>query len=121
MCCFNEYEEGISKCPHCGYSESEHEENPYHLPMRTVLKGRYIIGKPLGQGGFGITYAAWDSLLEKKVAIKEYLPTDFATRSVGSPTVIVFNMERAERFQKGMESFLNESRRLAMFNTVGYF
>ena len=118
MCCFNEYEEGISKCPHCGYSESEHEENPYHLPMRTVLKGRYIIGKPLGQGGFGITYAAWDSLLEKKVAIKEYLPTDFATRSVGSPTVIVFNMERAERFQKGMESFLNESRRLAMFNTV---
>ena len=118
MCCFNEYEEGISKCPYCGYCESEYEENPYHLPMRTVLKGRYIIGKPLGQGGFGITYAAWDSLLEKKVAIKEYLPTDFATRSVGSPTVIVFNMERAERFQKGMESFLNESRRLAMFNTV---
>ena len=118
MCCFNEYEVGISKCPHCGYSESEYEENQYHLPMRTVLKGRYIIGKPLGQGGFGITYAAWDSLLEKKVAIKEYLPTDFATRSVGSPTVKVFNMESAQRFQKGMESFLGESRRLAKFATV---
>ena len=118
MCCFNEYEEGISKCPHCGYSESEHEENQYHLPLRTVVKGRYIIGKSLGQGGFGITYAAWDSLLEKKVAIKEYLPTDFATRSVGSPTVKVFNMESAERFQKGMESFLGESRRLAKFATV---
>ena len=118
MCCFNEYEEGISKCPHCGYSESEYEENQYHLPLRTVLKGRYIIGKSLGQGGFGITYAAWDSLLEKKVAIKEYLPTDFATRSVGSPTVKVFNMESAQRFQKGMESFLGESRRLAKFATV---
>lgn len=118
MCCFNEYEEGISKCPHCGYSESEYEENQYHLPLRTVLKGRYIIGRSLGQGGFGITYAAWDSLLEKKVAIKEYLPTDFATRSVGSPTVKVFNMESAERFQKGMESFLGESRRLAKFATV---
>ena len=47
MCCFNEYEEGISKCPHCGYSESEYEENQYHLPLRTVLKGRYIIGRSL--------------------------------------------------------------------------
>ena len=116
--CMEEYEDGIAACPHCGFREGEYEEDQYHLPLRTVLKGRYIIGKPLGHGGFGVTYVAWDSLLEKKVAIKEYLPSDFATRSVGNATVKVYNRESAEKFKKGMESFLNESRRLAKFNTV---
>ena len=85
--CMEEYEDGIAACPHCGFREGEYEEDQYHLPLRTVLKGRYIIGKPLGHGGFGVTYVAWDSLLEKKVAIKEYLPSDFATRAVGNATV----------------------------------
>ena len=116
--CMEEYEDGIAACPHCGFREGEYEEDQYHLPLRTVLKGRYIIGKPLGHGGFGVTYVAWDSLLEKKVAIKEYLPSDFATRAVGNATVKVYNRDSAEKFKKGMESFLNESRRLAKFNTV---
>ena len=116
--CMEEYEEGISTCPHCGYREGSYEEDQYHLPIRTVLKGRYIIGKPLGHGGFGVTYVAWDSLLEKKVAIKEYLPSDFATRAVRNATVRVYNRDSAEKFKKGMESFLNESRRLARFNTI---
>ena len=113
-----EYEDGIDACPHCGYREGEFEDDNYHLPLRTVLKGRYIIGKPLGHGGFGVTYVAWDSLLEKKVAIKEYLPSDFASRAVGNATVRVYNRDSAAKFKKGMESFLNESRRLAKFNTV---
>ena len=116
--CMEEFEEGIAVCPHCGYREGEFEDDNYHLSLRTVLKGRYVIGKPLGHGGFGVTYVAWDSLLEKKVAIKEYLPTDFATRAVGNPTVKVYNRDSAAKFRKGMESFHSESRRLAKFSTV---
>ena len=49
----------------------------------TSLADRYIIGKALGYGGFGVTYIAWDKLLEQKVAIKEYLPSEFSIRMPG--------------------------------------
>ena len=118
LSCFGEYADGVSACPHCGYQEGKDEQEHGALPLRTVLNSRYIIGMPLGQGGFGITYAAWDSLLEKKVAIKEYLPGDFASRAYGSACVRVFNPDSAGKFSRGVESFLNESRRLAKFNSV---
>ena len=40
----------------------------------------YEIKSILGQGGFGITYLAYDTNLKQQVAIKEYLPVEFSTR-----------------------------------------
>ncbi len=110
--CFNEYQEGIRECPYCGYIEGSHEQEGCHLPLRTVLHQRYRIGKSLGNGNFGVTYIAWDTMLEMRVAIKEYLPRELATRVPGNSNILV-NTRKEVIFENGKESFLRESRLLA--------
>ncbi len=104
-------------CPHCGFEEAVYEPSPHHLPPETVLNGKYIIGRVLGEGGFGITYLGWDINLELKVAIKEYYPNGFVTRQfTGSGnTVTILSGYRTEYFNKGLEKFVDEARRLAKF------
>lgn len=74
----------------------------------------YQIFSVLGQGGFGITYLAKDVNLNVRVAIKEYLPEDFAyrchDRSV-SPRAV----DDLDFYQSGLDSFLEEARTLATF------
>jgi len=76
--------------------------------------GKYELQAVLGQGGFGITYKAWDSALKRAVAIKEYLPSDVAVR-VGGATVRARSRNDQESFQWGLERFLEEARALARF------
>jgi serine/threonine protein kinase len=75
----------------------------------------YRIGRVLGQGGFGITYEAFDTNLEKPVAIKEYLPTEFAVREADT-TVRPFTEDRKQMFDWGLDRFLQEARTLAKFH-----
>ena len=59
-------------CPYCGFDPEENAKKyPAALRAGTVLNNRYIVGRVLGQGGFGITYLAWDEKLAAKVAVKE--------------------------------------------------
>ncbi|MCV6637546.1 serine/threonine protein kinase [Candidatus Albibeggiatoa sp. nov. NOAA] len=71
-----------------------------------------ILGKP---GGFGITYLATDTNLDQYVAIKEYLPSDFAIRE-GVSTVYVKSSSDAESFHWGLKCFTDEARVLARFS-----
>ncbi|MFR8012293.1 MAG: protein kinase domain-containing protein [Clostridia bacterium] len=116
MGCMREYEDGLPVCPHCGYRQGTPAREAYQLPPETILNGRYLVGRVLGFGGFGTTYIAWDLVLEKKVAIKEYMPSDFATRAPGETQLSVYDGELGEQFEAGLKSFINESRRLAKFN-----
>jgi len=68
----------------------------------------------LGVGGFGITYLAWDSHLEKPVAIKEYLPGELATRGAEG-NVVPLSAEHGADYRWGLERFLQEARTLARF------
>ena len=113
--CFQQRETSDGPCPHCGFDLVENEKKyPVALRAGTVLNGRYIVGRVLGQGGFGITYLAWDTQLEAKVAIKEFMPGELATRVEGT-TVSVLSADRSEDFTYGSERFQEEARTLAKF------
>ncbi|MDR7342223.1 serine/threonine protein kinase [Pantoea alhagi] len=72
----------------------------------------------IGGGGFGIVYRAWDHLLERTIAIKEYMPASLAIRNDDLSLGL-----RSERFSKlfnaGLSSFIQEARLLARFNHPG--
>lgn len=74
--------------------------------------GRYEILAVLGQGGFGITYRAYDSQLNREVAIKEYLPSALAIRQDGT-TVLPRSTKMADDFSWGRQRFVDEGRTLA--------
>lgn len=118
MGCMEDFPDTEHVCPFCGYEVGTPAKELYHLAPESILHDRYIIGKVLGFGGFGVTYIGWDSVLEKKVAIKEYLPGEFATRIPGKTTVSVYDGERREQFEAGLKSFVEEAQRLAKFNSV---
>lgn len=108
--CFQEKELG-GYCPHCGFGENE--EQPYlALPPGTLLNGRYMLGKVLGVGGFGITYLGYDLTLDIKVAIKEYMPSSIATRNSDRYNVTLTGRTEDD-YRQGMENFLEEAKILA--------
>ena len=74
----------------------------------------YEIKSILGQGGFGITYLAYDTNLKQQVAIKEYLPTEFSTRDASS-TVQPISESHSKIFKWGLQRFLEEAQTLAEF------
>ena len=69
--CLSPVTEG-TRCELCGFLESEYAPEPHHLPPETLLQRRYLVASVLGEGGFGVTYAAWDLTLDRAVAVKEY-------------------------------------------------
>ena len=70
--CMKSKKSGQSVCPHCGFDERTYTAPSYALPPYTILNGKFLVGRVLGMGGFGITYVAMDLTLEHRVAIKEY-------------------------------------------------
>lgn len=83
------------------------------LPVGYRLDDFRIV-EVLGKGGFGITYKAIDERLERQVAIKEYLPRDFAFRSEGSAVLPRGDAEKPT-FEWGLARFVDEARALALF------
>lgn len=105
-----------SICPQCGWKEGTMPNSPQHLPPGTILHNKYVIGKVLGQGGFGITYLGWDIHLEMKLAVKEYMPKDFATRNTGYQQVTFFSGDYKTHFEHGLKKFLDEAKILAKYS-----
>ena len=83
------------------------------LPIGHQLD-EYRIERVLGSGGFGIIYYAWERHLDRPVAVKEYLPNEFALRTDGT-TVRPRSTSDAANYQWGLERFLDEARALARF------
>jgi serine/threonine protein kinase len=85
------------------------------LPEGTRIRDYKITGL-IGEGGFGIVYLALDVSLQRRVAIKEYLPSSMASRANASMAVVVKSARHQETFALGLKSFLNEARLLARFD-----
>jgi len=102
-------------CSNCGFVEGTEPDSPLFLPPRTILQEKYLIGRVLGQGGFGITYLAWDLNLNVKLAIKEYFPQDLASRAAGYSQVSAYTGSMGSQYDYGLDKFLQEARTLAQF------
>ena len=116
MGCMKEYDEQFDVCPHCGYIYNTPAEEAYHMNPGSILQGRYIVGKVIGFGGFGVTYIGWDAELERRIAIKEYLPSEFATRMADQTQLTIFSGDKEEQFESGLVKFVDEAKRLAQFH-----
>jgi serine/threonine protein kinase len=106
------------KCKNCGYVY-DLKEGPEqsHLFPGTTLNNRYILGKVIGAGGFGITYIAFDPKLQVRLAIKEFFPRQIATRNKETRAIIPFGDNEKNDFNNGLKYFLHEARSAAMFET----
>lgn len=114
--CMHEFADEFELCPHCGFIVGTAPEVKSHLPCGTKLSGgRYILGKVLGHGGFGITYIAWDSKRNRPVAIKEFFPNALSTRSEGESIVSCYNSKSEKFFKEGVKKMLDEGERLSKF------
>ena len=93
---------------------SRHESPHNALPIGTRMGEFEIIGL-VGEGGFGIVYLAQDHSLQRKVALKEYMPASLAARGEDA-SVMVRSERHQETFELGRRSFVNEARLLAQFD-----
>lgn len=96
-----------SPCPHCGYSKNT-QPLKNALPVFSILEGKYLIGRALGKGGFGITYLAMHLPTETIVAIKEYFPSTLACRASDNETVLPEMENQKLYFHTGMRSYAKE-------------
>ena len=117
MGCMEDFQ-GIP-CPECGFDPKTAGGPEYALTMGTALGGKYVVGKVLGQGGFGLTYIGWDMLLERKVAIKEYYPSGQVSRRPGATALSWYSSESARTAKEsGMEMFLKEARKMVKVDRI---
>ncbi len=82
-CFYSELKDYV--CPKCRYDNRKVENKPLMLPaFTTLMNGRFLIGRVIGAGGFGITYKAYDNVTKKIVAVKEYAPLNIGYREPGT-------------------------------------
>lgn len=119
--CMHEMNEEDTFCTNCGYDQRQGNSGRA-LPVGTLLGGKYLTGAVLGEGGFGITYAAWDTLIGTRTAIKEYFPSGLVTRdttlsgehAAKNLTLIQENAGEGH-YREGLARFVEEAGNLAKF------
>ena len=106
-------------CSVCGRDPEEYHPEKRQLPPGTLLQERYLLGRSLGSGGFGITYLGLDIKLERRVAVKEYFPTVFLKREATvTLDVTCYTASGEAEYAKGREQFLREARTMAALEEI---
>ena len=88
------------------------------LASGTIIDGKYVVEGVLGEGGFGITYLAKKMDSGERVAVKEYFPSEWATRLVDSGQIIPSSKMQEGFYQHGRQVFINEARVLSQLKDV---
>ena len=117
--CMSRLENADAPCPYCGWNKNM-TNPPNQLQAGCLLTNEnqtdnYIIGRSLGQGGFGITYLAWSVNRNEKVVVKEYFPLKLADRERGSNNVTPIAAQKSNEFQHGMNGLLKEAYDMLAF------
>ncbi|MFR1415461.1 MAG: serine/threonine protein kinase [Eubacterium sp.] len=116
MGCMNIVESTDAPCPYCGFLLSAYIGSEKCLQPYEILNGKYMVGRVLGIGGFGITYIGWDFYQCKKIAIKEYFPKGVAERIIKhGTTVYSSSLDVSEDYMRGLSIYLREAENLSGF------
>ena len=107
--CMKEIEDGLQMCSFCNYPQDTPAEHPDSLAPGTELRNRFLLGKELGRGGFGITYVGYDKYLDCKVAIKEYFPKTLASRFPGQTKMLWLNNQLRDA---GCQNVIREAQKM---------
>lgn len=113
--CMKEKTDPNEVCPYCGFDPKEYHPAPAQLPPFSILYGKYLIGRVVGQGGFGIVYIAKDLVLDITVAIKELFPSNMVTRTISNATnsTSVVCTDDPRNLSLVREKFVKEARTIA--------
>lgn len=87
----------------------------FALPPGTLL-GNYKLLKVLGQGGFGITYIAWDNQLRRNIVLKECFPLGLCVRDSDTGEIIPLPHASMQVYRTAMDSLRREAQTLASLN-----
>lgn len=107
--CMREIDTGQQTCGFCNYPQNTPAEYPDSLAPGTELRNRFVLGKELGRGGFGITYVGYDKYLDCKVAIKEYYPQSLAARLPGEVKMFWRNSQLRDN---GCQNVIREAQKM---------
>ncbi len=113
--CFCEKKPNEVKCSKCGFSMAAYKPRGNCLAPGTLLYQNYIVGLPLGIGGFGITYKCFDISVGGICAVKEFMPNKAVYRGNGRSHIQVL-AEKVGLFQYGIKRFREEAEILKQFN-----
>lgn len=105
-------------CPFCGFSFESYDYQSKWIYPNTLINRKYILGKVLGEGGFGITYLGWDLNLQVRIAVKEYFPVGIVTRDVGGEQknrIILPSGQNRIYYKEGLDKFVKEAQTLSKF------
>lgn len=97
-----------------GHTPAYSSDEEFVLPVGTRL-AEFEIQDKIGEGGFSTVYQAWDHVLRRQVALKEYFPSSIASRS-GQTQVCARSQRHKETFAAGLDSFIKEAQTLASFD-----
>lgn len=98
------------KCAWCGFEWTMEKKNRLRLAPFTMLNDRYMTGRLLGNGGFGITYKAYDTRQKSYCAIKEFVPLGLVARAEGERQIYVTSTKNEEDFEHGKKRFMEEAK-----------
>lgn len=88
-----------------------------HLAVNTELQnGKYRIIRVLGQGGFGITYLAEHTMLDKMVAIKEFFPKEYCDRDENTSHLTIGTKNSVEIVDMLKTKFIKEAKNISKLN-----
>ncbi len=119
--CFQVFDDIGGMCPFCGHIKGDMGTELNYLVPGTELKdGHYTVGEVLGAGGFGIVYRAWDLVLDRMIAIKEYYPVQMVARTPGERSVAVYSNKKEGDYVRGLNKFKTEALIMSEFNESRY-
>ena len=117
--CMSYLENPNAPCPNCGWLQTMKNTVSQLQPSYTLTNEnqteKYIIGRALGQGGFGISYLAWNANRGERVVVKEYFPATIVTRA-DEANVVPLNAKDSEQLKHGLDNFLKEAYKMLEFS-----